>query len=514
MRLCVITPNDEYLGQAGARIRYQRLAEALRRSGHDLALRPLARVAGPPDLTDDVYLLSKCHDARALLLAHEARELGKRVGIDLFDDYFSQGDDSRFSRLRAWFHAAAGSADFVLCSTPAMQAVARRCAPHLPSHVMNDPFDRFDRATLLRLLAEKRDRVAATRVMEVAWFGTGDNPHFPVGLADVTAFADALPPLASGGLAVTLRILTNPRAMTVDALAALARLPVRHAIETWSEAGEAALLKQCYAAFLPVNAQPFSVAKSLNRAVTALNAGAQVLSAGYPLYAAFSDFLYRDPTELAHDAGVGQARLRPETLDGFARRLHALADPEREAADLLSFFSTLPETTVRGGRAPYGAAIVHGRESAPHVHTFARSFGALSVASPLVSQPLDYDVRIVAAQDGFDVLVHSRRAADLSRFPLVPTDGTYLKVLLNMPGDPRALDLCRLSLPGLQDGAHAAAHGPVMAEAARILNLLFPGLPLIPSEDFRMAWPVPAGFSGRSSFGAAPCSGHPVDAVA
>ncbi len=323
-----------------------------------------------------------------------ARRLGIPVGIDLFDDYFSQKGDPRFARLRAWLAAMTETCDFILCSTPAMKAVAAAQAPGLPSHVMNDPFERFDAGALATLLAQKRERVAATGVLEIAWFGTGDNPHFPVGLADVVAFSDQLRALTRAGQPVVLHILTNVRAMSPDALAALARLPVRHTLATWSEAAEAALLERCYAAFLPVNAQPFSVAKSLNRAVTALTAGTQVLSVGYPLYALFADFIYRDPRALVADAGAGEARLEPETLGAFADLLRTLADPQQEASQLADFLAGVP-APARLTEPDIFAAVVHGRESALRCMIVRGRWVPCPWRAP-DGPALDYDVRMVA----------------------------------------------------------------------------------------------------------------------
>lgn len=498
MKVCIVTPNEDYVTQAGARIRYRRLVEPLRRLGHDLSMRPIGSIRSREDFDADVLLLSKCHDARAALVTRRARRLGIPVGIDLFDDYFSQKGDPRFARLRAWLAAMTETCDFILCSTPAMKAVAAAQAPGLPSHVMNDPFERFDAGALATLLAQKRERVAATGVLEIAWFGTGDNPHFPVGLADVVAFSDQLRALTRAGQPVVLHILTNVRAMSPDALAALARLPVRHTLATWSEAAEAALLERCYAAFLPVNAQPFSVAKSLNRAVTALTAGTQVLSVGYPLYALFADFIYRDPRALVADAGAGEARLRPETLGAFADLLRTLADPQQEASQLADFLAGVP-APARLTEPDIFAAVVHGRESGVAVHDCARTLGALSVASPLMGQPLDYDVRMVAGAEGLDVLLHSRLVGRIGEDRLLPdtgVDGPYRRIRMDEGGPAHALDLCRLPHSSLQAVAQAAAHTPILEQVAGMLHRLFPGVPLILSEDFRLGWASPPGFPG------------------
>ena len=105
MKLTVLIPSEEYKAYAGARIRYGRLLQELAPHGVTLALENIADFS-PDDQSYDVLLISKCHDARALVAAAAACGAGKLVGLDLFDDYFSQEADSRSHRRTAFFTAA------------------------------------------------------------------------------------------------------------------------------------------------------------------------------------------------------------------------------------------------------------------------------------------------------------------------------------------------------------------------------------------------------------------------
>ena len=100
MKICVLLPDEPKDQQAGLRIRYLRMTAPLRALGHDLALVPVQNLTRGTLGAHDVYLLSKCYDARALVAMHALQAAGKRVGADFFDDYFSQIDDTRFVRLR------------------------------------------------------------------------------------------------------------------------------------------------------------------------------------------------------------------------------------------------------------------------------------------------------------------------------------------------------------------------------------------------------------------------------
>lgn len=395
-RLCIVGLNDDFVHGAGARIRYLRLRDELAEHGWSVALRTIASfVTKSTVFDDDVYLVSKVYDHRAVVLAHAARAAGRRVGVDLFDDYFS-GGDPRLTPHRAWLRAMARHVDFALASTPAIAEAVRPLlvTPALeavPVHLLNDPAVPIDAAALAARLEVKRARAVARRRLQVGWFGMGDNPYFDVGLHDLVGFAEALPALERDGWDICLRILTNDRALTADALARLARLPVPHKLELWSEAREDAVLATCDVAFLPVNAQPFSIVKSLNRAVTALAHGTQVLSVGHPLYERLDRFVYRDARDVVDDLLADRARLRPATLPALAAALTGVANAGVEGARLAGFLDAGTKVGAERAHRPM-LAVLHGRRSDGGVHKMAQSQGALSVSTPFSRSRLHYHV--------------------------------------------------------------------------------------------------------------------------
>ena len=138
MKVVVLVPSEEYKNYAGARIRYGRLRSKLSQLGVDLELRDVSKFI-PADADCDVLIISKCHDARSLIAAEVLSRRGSLVGVDLFDDYFSQTADSRLFRFRNWIAQLLPVCSFALCSTPAMAKVARGYRSDLPIHVVNDP---------------------------------------------------------------------------------------------------------------------------------------------------------------------------------------------------------------------------------------------------------------------------------------------------------------------------------------------------------------------------------------
>jgi hypothetical protein len=393
MKIVVLAPSAYYAANAGARIRYARIAPFLNDRGITLTIEPLAAF-DPRRAACDIVIISKCYDAHALLAAEILGRRGVAVGFDLFDDYFSQSDDSRLIQRRAWLAQMVCLSRFALCSTAVTANIVRGLAPSLPVHVMNDPAPPFDDRAMGLALRDKMSAARTSAKIRVGWFGIGDNPHFAVGLSDLSAFASVLGQLATSGFAVELSILTNARSLDAAGLAAIANLPVATTVGLWSEAAEAELLSRSLLCFLPVNAQRFSIAKSLNRAITALAGGCQLLSVGYPLYAALDPLIYREADDFIGDLRAGAMRFSADTLALFKQRIEQFASPERESAALASFLQQL--STSVAARPVEKLYLVHGVASSRAAHVLAKRAGALSVKSPFSDAALDYDVMFAA----------------------------------------------------------------------------------------------------------------------
>lgn len=400
MKLTIIVSSTQYLRSAGNRIRYQRLVEPLAQLGCTLSIAVIDAldVKNAPT-AQDIFLFSKVQDARGIALAHTLRAGGARVGVDLFDDYFSQVDDARFAPQRVWLARMAQTSDFFLCSTERMKQVAEHSFGPIVGHVLNDPFERFDRDRLAPRMEAKLRKAMEARCISLLWFGMGDNPNFPVGLHDLAHQGRIIEDFLNLGFEVKLTVLTNERALDSSGLALLRRLPVRPNIELWTQPREQALLEESLLSFLPVNAQGFSIAKSLNRAVTALASGTQLLSVGYPLYAPLDAFLYRDAASFIDDLSTGTLRVSGATLGALGDQLDRLSNPITEAESLLSFLQAIassPSSTVDGSRL----AIVHGERSTGAIHKFAQQRQWLSFASPYASPGLSYDAHLAAFEPG------------------------------------------------------------------------------------------------------------------
>lgn len=340
MRLVIVTPSAAFAQSAGARVRYQPMAAAVEDS---VTLCPLDALT----FEADAYLFSKTYQAEAPATAHRLASAGKRVALDVFDDYFTDGRDARLERFRRWFKEMAALVGAISVSTPHLAARLEAVYGVAPT-VVPDPHPLVSAEGLVRTL---RGRTMDPDALHLAWFGIASNPYHPAGLADLAAFADRL----GGAGAHRLTILTNGEGADPAALSALGACPIDVEWHTWSPEAEADLLARCDAAVLPVNGQPFSAAKSLNRALTALCSGAQVLSLGHPLYAALDRYIYRDLRELVADAREGTPRLRLSTATPFVEDLNARYSPRRCAEAVLAMVRGIEPPTPRPRAIVLGA---------------------------------------------------------------------------------------------------------------------------------------------------------------
>jgi hypothetical protein len=416
MKICIIIQSEAFRSSAGMRIRYDRFRESLGTNEVTIEALTCAEVSAAKVLEHDVYVFCKTFDATALLLARRLRASGKVVGQDLFDDYFSQHADSRLQRYRDWLRDMASVTDFAICSTSRMVEVARSYMPDVRIVAVEDPIDSFDPSAVAHLAEQKAEKARASRSLDVVWFGIGDNPFFPVGLTDLAACEPELALMERLGWTVRLRIVTNRRPYEGARAEVLRRLSVGFEVVEWTEEVEREELARATVAIIPVNGQSFSRAKSLNRAVTALGAGCQALSVGYPLYERLGDFIYRSTEDLVRDLESGQTRFGSATIGDLTARLAGLADASKavstfvaEARGAVSKISSRPR--------PGPVCLLHGRASAIGLHKSVGALGGFSVKTIFCSAAWNFPVRF-DREDGEIVMRVTPQIAQKFGLPL------------------------------------------------------------------------------------------------
>lgn len=391
MKICIVIQSDAFRDSAGMRIRYNRFREFLGEDASIDAIKSSDLIAAKT-LDHDVYIFCKTFDTGALLLARRVRGAGKVVGQDLFDDYFTQYADPRLERYRRWLRDMVPVTDFVICSTPRMAEAVRPYMPDTRVTVIEDPVAGLDCAAVVSAAEAKIARAKASRQLDVVWFGIGDNPFFQVGLTDLAACDGQFALMERLGWTVNLRVVTNRRPFEGAGAEILRPLSVGFELIEWSEQAEREALAVATVAVLPVNGQLFSRAKSLNRAITALQAGCQVLSIGYPLYERLGELIYRSTEELLADLEAGTPRLRDDTTEMLSAAMKALADPADAAAALEREARRAIEGRGRSRRQG-PVCLVHGRNSTIGLHKLVSAIGGLSVRTIFTTPGWNFPVR-------------------------------------------------------------------------------------------------------------------------
>ncbi|RVU15601.1 hypothetical protein [Methylobacterium oryzihabitans] len=395
MRILFLVPTTQHKSTAGSRIRYDRIRA--KSEYFDVAVQSLDEVSREDLAACDVCVFSKTYSVGAVAVAEALRARGVVVGIDLFDDYFSQEDDPRLTPFRSWLRRFAPVFQFGLCSTPTMRRVIGHLAPDLPVHIVPDPCPEIDPATVTRSVRRSLERARKTGTLDVLWFGIGANPFFPVGLQDLVAHAWSLSELAAGRYRVALRVLTDDASQNPGNLVRLKSLPVPFVTETWTVEREQQALEEALVAFIPVNGQSFSRAKSPNRALTAIAAGAQVLSPGYPLYGDLDALIYARAADLLADIEQGECRVSPGRIGEIQRVVASVSDLDDILAELFLFLTrqsrARPRVAAPAGTAATGA-LLYGIDPERHTTHALPAADVVSVKTPYARIERVYDVRL------------------------------------------------------------------------------------------------------------------------
>jgi hypothetical protein len=480
-RICVVIQSEAFRSSAGVRIRYDRFIDGCFGTDTQILVRPLAEIVAAP-LDCDAYIFCKTFSSVAIAFAQRIKAHGRIVAQDLFDDYFSQCDDERLFQYRNWMRQIEPFTDVALCTTPRMAEVIAEFLPHSPIIVIEDPIDDFNPIRIAALVDRKIERARRTRHLKLAWFGIGDNPLFPVGIADLTspAMLSQIAAFKTQGWDTSLTVATNQRALSADGLADLRRCPLPVELVEWSEAVERDVLAAADVALLPVGTQGFSRAKSMNRAVTALNQGCQILSIGEPLYAGLAPFIYRTAEDVLLDLEAGSALLTGSSVP-------ALTSILAKRANAFDAGATFAEAVLTACPRPCPPllAVVHGWQSEIATHKLACGPGAVSVRSPFCQAAWNFGVRFDLDGDRIVGRV-SAAIADRLQLPILIADSLTIRDIPFFAIDPKAYPpLPRIGAELRAPLANLAGYQRVMTAIFGAIRSLIPGAQLCTSDTSR-----------------------------
>ena len=353
MKIIFIVPSAQWLTSAGLRIQYKRLEPFFQNKGCQLSIIPLQDLTEKCIEEANIVIVSKVFSADSLYILSLCRRLGIKVGLDLFDDYFSDQKLSVFRKFHDWIELASKMVDFIICSTDRMKQVASQYVERDVIHKINDTKDPSISFSETRHFVEQKSNIFSLNdSFNILWFGIGDNPYFNVGLNDLANYSNSLLQIRKILPAVNFTILTNERALTAKNLMKISRLPIQPKLDIWTESKEISYLVKSHLAFMPVSHQKFSIAKSSNRCLTALTYGCQVLSNGFDLYSDFTELIYRSTRDFLEDYKNSSFKFNLDTIPVFESLCDNFYDSGSEVNNFFKFLESkvsvsLPKNPIK-----------------------------------------------------------------------------------------------------------------------------------------------------------------------
>lgn len=293
----------------------------------------------------DVLVLQKPITARAEALVERCRERGTKTVLDICDNVFHYRLDrpSEATEIAARVRRLAAAVDLVTSSTPTLAEVIRQETGR-EALIVDDVVERPRLAP--RALGSAIRRLSYRQPFRLVWFGSAGMESPPHGMVDLARLLPLLEELRQE-LPLHLRIVSNSRA-------AYARYFSRAQVPTtYSEWGPRRIsleLARSDACLLPVNANPLTLCKTGNRAISSLLHGVPVIADPIPSYLELEPFLVLSDwagglTRYARDPALRRRHVREGRA--YIRRKYT---PEH----VVQQWSLVFERVAGGGPAPEG----------------------------------------------------------------------------------------------------------------------------------------------------------------
>jgi glycosyltransferase involved in cell wall biosynthesis len=232
----------------------------------------------------DVVVFQKKYSSEELKLAESLRDRGTVTVFDLCDDHFYNPDNLPKLAARAdRLHAMIDLVDAVSVSTePLRQLVTGK-----ETAVIDDAFDEVaaHRAAVWRRRLTRG--MARGDELRLVWYGNAGLESPSSGLRHVRKVVPVLNDLGRHRR-LRLTIISNSRE-TYEQVLGDARFPTEY--HEWEKATFPALFTKQDVCIIPIEENPFTIAKTANRVALALRLGVPVVADSIPSYEDFAPFV-------------------------------------------------------------------------------------------------------------------------------------------------------------------------------------------------------------------------------
>lgn len=301
---------------ASSRLRCFRPAGLLASNGIHSDIHNAEVPADPP--VADVVIFQKAYGEREIALAERFRAAGTPVVFDLCDNHFLASADHPYTLERAErLHRILAATDVVTCSSPALMEVVRRHHPRC--QLVEDPLESAGRTGLPLAVKHKWFSWNGFRPLRVVWFGNAGSEFPRFGLADLLDLIPSLERLAAS-VPLTLTVVSNSPERFEKGFQ---RSSLMARYVPWNRESIFRILRQQHVCIIPISANEFTLCKTANRVVTALQSGLAVVAQPIPSYEEFRPFCWiGDVVEGIEAFAADPAQAYRRTREGlrFARR--------------------------------------------------------------------------------------------------------------------------------------------------------------------------------------------------
>lgn len=270
---------------AGITIRIKPVIKRLRSQGIEVSLVTFKDIVGSllnasGDLAKGTYLFSKPHKYEYLACMLALQNLGYRVGIDIFDNYYSESDALREFGVQSIWKNILREADFCIFSTPYLLKYAsslRIDSKYM--YVIGDPVypDWYD-PLKIKTSTKWEQFFREQSHIDVIWFGIDSNPYFSAGISDIFCNISRLREFLlypswffNKKITHKIYICTRDTLRSRKLVTELYKIGINVEFVQWSNNVCTQLLEDSHAVFLPTNNNDFVLSKTHNRLVEALS---------------------------------------------------------------------------------------------------------------------------------------------------------------------------------------------------------------------------------------------------
>lgn len=397
---------DASITNAGISIRINPIIERLQAQGIDVSLVTykdligcLLNASGKPAIA--TYVFSKPHRSEYLSCMLALQSIGCRVGIDIFDNYYSESGALREFGVQSIWKNILHEADFCVFSTMYLLEYARKLEINSKDmFVIGDPVYPDSYEPLKKRGVTKWNQfLQECNYINVAWFGIDANPYFFAGLSDIFFEISRLREFLEypswffkkrirQKVSICTKDVPDSRKLVIE----LNRIGINAEFVQWSRDTCTQLLEESHAVFLPTNNSDFSLSKTHNRLAEALSSNCLVYTCPNSLYTQFKSPLcidsYSEFARLFADLSSGSdiAEKSQIALEHISRLI-------KNNDDSTHFCNFLMRATKEGySRRNRIVSLVGTTKDAENIKIL-RKAGAIiaGVISPLIKSPPSYD---------------------------------------------------------------------------------------------------------------------------